>query len=448
MRGLLRKLSTVLICPIDNQEENSDQRFNYVLGVINGAIFMFGFSFLHPNTVLPVFVRQLTESNVLVGLASAIQRAGWLLPQLLVAGYAENLTYKRGLYIRANAVRLVLTWLIIPLLACCAVSRPHWTLAGFLVLSGIAAVFGGLAAVPYSDIVGKTIPGPYFGQFFATRLFLGAGLSSILAGFLVRYLLSEDSPHVFPGNFIIVFSIGAALMTIGILCYIIVREPPGKVSRRRRTFVDIVGNIPSILRKDRQFRLLLLVLVLASGLGFSLPFYIVLVQERFGASSGVAGTFLATQTLGVLLSNLFWAWLSRRSGNLSLIRVTTFGQILIPVYTLGLVYLMADTLQGSPSWVVSVAFSPVFFLIGAFISGGYIGYNSLLLSMAPEERRPTYIGVTNSLMGAAALYPLLGGIIVEFLGINMVFFLAALLCTGGFLVCLTLTESRGRKSSG
>jgi hypothetical protein len=40
---------------------------------------------IDPTSVLPAFVRQLTDSEFVVGLISAIFRGGWLLPQL-VAG--------------------------------------------------------------------------------------------------------------------------------------------------------------------------------------------------------------------------------------------------------------------------------------------------------------------------------------------------------------------------
>ena len=438
MHIILDRLSRIARFPIGGNPGEENVRFNYALGVLNGAMFMFGFSFLHPNTVLPVFVNHFTDSDFLVGLGSATLRAGWFLPQIFVAGYIENLAHKRGLYIRANIIRMTLIWLTVPLLAFCGMTHPGWTLAGFFVLIGLSAVCGGIAGLPFSDIVGKTIPGPYLGQFYATRLFLGAGVLSVFAGIIIKFVLREGSPYYFPENYMIIFSIGAAFMTIGVFAYGFVREPPSKISETRRTFREIIRNIPSLIRQDRNYGRLLAVLVLASGLGFSLPFYVILAQEKFGAPISAAGTFLAAQTLGVILSNIFWGWLSSRSGNLRLIHCNTCGQIFIPVYALLLFYFGVDFINAGPDWLVTVAFAPIFFFVGAFISGGYIGYTSYLLAIAPEERRPTYVGITNTLMGASALFPAFGGICGELFGISSIFYISCAFTACGFILSLGL----------
>ena len=54
--------------------QKGDGRYNYVVGVIQGTIFMFGVAFMDPTTVIPVFVKHFTSSDFLVGLASSIHR--------------------------------------------------------------------------------------------------------------------------------------------------------------------------------------------------------------------------------------------------------------------------------------------------------------------------------------------------------------------------------------
>jgi len=111
--------------------EKKDARFNFIVGVMNGSIFGFGTSFLDPTTVLPVFVRHFTHSDTVVGLASALHRAGWHLPQLFVAGYLERRSYRLPVYQYANLVRMTLIALILPLLAWYGLSDPGFVLSGF-----------------------------------------------------------------------------------------------------------------------------------------------------------------------------------------------------------------------------------------------------------------------------------------------------------------------------
>ena len=79
-------------------------RRDFTLGVLNGAVFQFGAAFVHPTTVLPVFLKQFTASNVLVGFGSALRLIGWYLPQLMIAGYLEGLRYKKKAYLLANSI--------------------------------------------------------------------------------------------------------------------------------------------------------------------------------------------------------------------------------------------------------------------------------------------------------------------------------------------------------
>ena len=138
-------------------------RFNFIVGVCNGGVFAFGIAFLDPTTVLPVFIRHFTTSDTLVSLGSSLHRAGWQMPQLLVAGYLERRRRRLPVYRRANAVRMSLIWAIVPLLAWGGSERPSLVLSGLLVMYGVASLFGGLAGNAYTEIVGKSLPRSHTG---------------------------------------------------------------------------------------------------------------------------------------------------------------------------------------------------------------------------------------------------------------------------------------------
>jgi MFS family permease len=87
-------------------------------------------------------------------------------------------------------------------------------------------------------------------------------------------------------------------------------------------------------------------------------------------------------------------------------------------------------------------FYPIFFLIGAASAGTFIGFKSYLLDIAPEDRRPTYIGINNTVMGIAALFPALGGVMADLVNLRGVFFVSFVLVAGGALLSLRLRRIR------
>ena len=125
MRNKLKGLTSILGTKLP---QKGNVRYNYILGITNGSLFMFGIAFINPLTVLPVFIKCFTTSDFIVGIAGSLWRMGWLLPQLLVAGYVEKIPYKRNIYLRINSIRLLLTWLTIPLVATFAITQPTFLL--------------------------------------------------------------------------------------------------------------------------------------------------------------------------------------------------------------------------------------------------------------------------------------------------------------------------------
>ncbi len=411
--------------------EHTDQRvknarFNYRIGVLNGALFMSGGAFLNPTTVLPVFVKMFTGSDFIVGLVSAMPKAGWHLPQLFIAGYLEHRVYKLPVYLWANFARMTLSWMAILAVAYLALDRPQMALGAFVVLFGVSCFCGGIAGLPFTDIVGKTILKEQRGPFYAARFFLGAGILSVLAAVVIERILGHEVLFPFPLDFLLIFSIGVFMMSVAVVCFGFVREPPEKVSDTRRTFPEIFRDIPRIVREDANYGVFLAVQFLSAGIGFSLPFYIVLAQERFHAPAQTTGVFLAIQTFGVIFSNLVWGKLSSRRGNRSVIRFTVAAQVFAPVYTIVLSFGFAGVLAGAPGWLLGLVFAPVFFVIGCTMSGMGIGFVSYLLDIAPADRRPTYIGISNTILGTAALLPAAGGLAAGWVGLNSVFVLAAI----------------------
>ena len=417
--------------------EDRDHRFNFIIGNIQGAVFMFGVSFMDPTTVLPLFVKQFTQSDFFVGLASSLHRAGWHLPQLFIAGYVERRPKRLPVYLWANTGRMVTLGSFLPILYFYGASHPATVLALFITMYGCSHLFGGFAGLPFSDLVGKTIPRTHWGTFYAVRFFTGYGVMSVIAGLVIRYILASPESYPFPSNFVVIFACGVLLMTVGYLVFGLLRERPGPVSETRRSAWMMMGEVPRILRSDANYRRTFFTQMLAATSGLALPFYIVVARERFEVDVSTAGIFLMTQTIGAALSNILWGWVSARFGNRRIIQGTLAVQVVTPLYALVLTVLAPDWLRGASDNEVLVAFLPVFFAVGSTVTGSFVGFKSYLLDIAPEDRRPTYIGITSTMLGVVSLFPAAGGVLVGLITHDGVFVLTAVA-----LVCGLWMSSR------
>lgn len=124
--------------PETTSRESSDPHYrrNYLLGLLNGALFMCGTTFIGPSTVLPAFILHFTQSRFVVGLAGSLHRMGWSLPQLLISNYVERLRYKMPFYRASNAIRMSLLAAVVPLIYFGLRSIPGWCWWGFSCSSG------------------------------------------------------------------------------------------------------------------------------------------------------------------------------------------------------------------------------------------------------------------------------------------------------------------------
>ncbi|MBK8798203.1 MAG: hypothetical protein IPM07_18580 [Anaerolineales bacterium] len=70
-------------------------RWNFTVNLIDIAFITLGISLVSRDTVLPVLVSTLTDSNLAIGLIAALYGMGIYLPQLFTANFTERLRYKK-----------------------------------------------------------------------------------------------------------------------------------------------------------------------------------------------------------------------------------------------------------------------------------------------------------------------------------------------------------------
>ena len=205
-------------------------RRNFWLGVANGTAYNVYAVVVSTEVVLALFVSKLTDSNLMVSLLLPIELGTWYFLQFAVSGHLQRRT--RGLPVY-NYMGVVRTVSGIVLAAATFVLPPSPALLlVFWLCFATNSVAAGVGALPFMNVLAKTIPSRRRGVWFGWRRFLGGALG-LLGGLLVKAVLAPDFALPFPQNFGLLFAVGAVLMVLMFISFGLVIEPEEPVDPRR-----------------------------------------------------------------------------------------------------------------------------------------------------------------------------------------------------------------------
>jgi hypothetical protein len=400
--------------PSDERARRLGPTFWKIAGA--GAAFQAGAAAVDSATIVANLVDRLTGNVFAVGAASAVLRLGWLLPQVVVGFLAQRGRKSMPFYMVGAFGRAICLALIAGLLTLATDLPGAWTAGGFLALWTVYAFISGIVAVPYNDIVGRSIAPGARSRMLALRFFGGGVLALGVALIIQRLLVTMD----FLAAHALIFALASGLMVVSSLSFVAAGEPLASrsVSSMPASFSLFVQDGVAVLRTDRRFRLFLFTQWLGGATLMALPFYVV-AANRLGFGLSDVAILLGAQTAGSLASNAVWAWLGDRFGKLRLLE----GVGVLPLAPpLGALFLLAGS--GLSSGVRLAAFALLFVAIGALVNGMTIAYLGYLMEISPDDRRPAYSAYFNALASPAALLPLLGAAIADLISLEAVFALA------------------------
>jgi MFS family permease len=401
-------------------------RWNFTCAAANGFLMNVSFAVFGVTTVLPVFVNHLTDNNLWVALLSNLEIAGWHLSQLFSAAFVLHLTYKMPVY-RVLAVVRVFTIGAIILLV---VFVPPGTalLLTFVAAYALYSLAGGLAGVPFMDVVAKIVPMETRGVLFATRRFVGGTLALITAYFVIEPVLGTMR---FPFSFALIFTVGFFAVAAGLGVMSATREPRGQPLTERLSFTETARVGAAALINDRSFRNFYVVRAAIAVNRMAMPFYIGLALTVLDMPESGAGLFLSAQTIGFISSNVIWGVLSRRWGSKMLL-VLGAGTSLIPPA----IALTVGLFGYSVPWVYYL----IFFTLGLSLTGFDLGSISYLMDISPEDRRPVYVGTMNTMSGLFLAIGLAGGYILNRFDYGVLFALSTLGAAAAVIIAIKLRD--------
>lgn len=402
-------------------------RWNFSVNLLDITLITTGLSLVSRETVLPVLVRQLTDSTVAVGLIPAVHAMGFYLPQLLAANFSEQLRYKKPFVMWLGGVGERVPYLLMALaIGWLAEPAPQLTLVLFFVLLTTTAFSAGIATPAWYDMIAKAIPVNRRGLWSGLGHGLGA-LMGVIGAFFVGRILEA---HPFPNNFARLFGLAFAAMVISWIGLALNREAPSTSTKEPLSITRYMRQLPTVLRRDPNYARFLLsrttVQLGAMGMGF----FMVYGTDRFGLDGAYVGLLTGVLVGSKALMNLAWGVVGDRAGHKGVLAAAAFtmsGAALLALLTQQPVGLVA-----------------VFALLGAYLAADEVSALNIILEFCEPADRPTYIGLTNTLLAPILIAaPLIGGLIAGRFGYPTLFgtALSIALC-GGLLLTWWVREPR------
>ncbi|MCX6031740.1 MAG: MFS transporter [Chloroflexi bacterium] len=388
--------------------------WNFTVNLVDGATFWFGASFISSATILPLFVRRLTDSPLAIGLLAVIAQAAWFLPQIFTANFMERLARKKPVVVNLGLFLERLPLWVMLLAAIVAGKSPP--IALILLLGGYAwhGLGAGVVAISWQDLIARCFPVERRGRFMGLTMFIGAG-SGVLGVGASTWLLRT---FPFPTNFVYAFLVAAAFISISWCSLALTREPVQAVTAPRRSHREYLNSLPDLVRNDHNFRRFLIARTLMALGGLGSGFVTVAAVNRWNIPDATAGLFTAALLIGQTVGNLFFGFLADRYGHkLSLV-------LGLLANVLGFVIAW---LAPAPEWYYA-AFALFGITSGAVIVSGIL----IVLEFSDSERRPTYVGIANTGVGIVSVAAPLIGTGLATIGYGWVFVASALVSLTAF----------------
>lgn len=402
-----------------DQAAHKDFRWNFSVNVLDIVFIVLGFSLISRDTVMPTLVSELTDSKLAIGLIPAIFTLGFYFPQLFSANFSEGLVYKKPFLMLLSSFGERLPYLLIGIVIWLfAVPMPALALGLFFLCLAVASFAAGYGTPAWYDMIAKVIPVRYRGIWSGMGHGVGALLGAAGALLIVGPVLAG---FPYPTNFALLFVLAFFAMAASWVMLALNREPPSTEVKQNIPITRYFSQLPAVLRANANYRRYVISrgIVLFGTMAGS--FYIIYGREELGVTMDEIGYLTLILTISTFAMNLIWGLMADRFGHKTILCIA--GAILACTAASAL-------LAPSERWLTLT-----FVLLGAYVAADTVSSLNIILEFCAPADRPTYIGLTNTLLAPLfAFAPIIGGLVATAFGFPALFGLAFVAAVIGTLM--------------
>jgi MFS family permease len=359
-------------------------------------------NFMDVDTIIPAMMIDSGGTSLHVGFLTAIMVGGTKFAQLFFASFINNKKYKKGYLLLGINLRIFsLAGLAVLFFNTDSLSS-GLIIGTIFILMSIFSLSGAFANISYTDILGKSVMHEARKSFFSIKQVVssvGVFISAFLAG---KVLVANE----YPDNYAFLFVIAAIALGVASIGFWNVREMGAS-----RFIISGIKNYFRVIRDEiktnKKFANYLM-LVNTQGIVLALmPFLILFAKENFSAGNEAVRTFLIFKVTGGVIIGSFLFYYSRRLRYQNLLYLTSFLAFLVPVY------------------VLIIPTFNIYFL--SFLGTGFaytlhkVAIEGVLLEVSNSKNRALYTGLSGAGSVLPAVFPLLGGWLIDQFGFPLFF---------------------------
>lgn len=377
-------------------------RHNFRSLIWHASFLAFAQVFIDVDTVIPAMFIEAGGSALQVGILTAIMLGGSSFTQLFFAPFISNYSFKKKFLLIGINARILALLLMAVLLFVVADSPPKHTIWLIYLLIGLFSFGGAFANIGYTDILGKSVLNQSRKPFFSVRLVLN-GLIFLLAAGLASRLVNAFE---YPINYAWMFIVGFFALSLASLGFWNLKEVvPSRLPIP--SFKAFIAMFSKELKENKNLPAFL-GFINTQGISIAfLPFVMLYAKETLETGATDTGNFLIFKIIGsvgagfslFLLSGKFrYNWL-------------LVGNALMAAVLPALLLTMGDQTPVK-----------VLFLLGGITFAVYqVSMNGVLLEVSGNANRALYTGITGAGNILPALFPLLGGWLINNYGFTLFF---------------------------
>lgn len=390
-------------------------RHNFIALLWHAGFLALAQNFIDVDTVIPGMIIDSGGNTFLIGVMTAIMLGGSSFTQLFFAPYVSNKKFKQKfLLLGINSRILALFGLGFLLFY----SQKHQINALWLIFLFITlfALGGAFANVSYNDILGKSLYAEQRKIFLSTKQIL-SGVIVLVSAFFAKYILTL---HVYPLNYAFMLLIGATSLFLASGGFWSIKEVvPSQL--KIKGFSDFKYQLLKELRENPRLKYFL-GFINTQGIAISfLPFVMLYAKNIFETGTNATGQFLLFKMIGIVLVSVM-VLLGAKKIKYNILLVTN---VLLTIFMSLLLLFFKQAFD-----------IKYIFMMGGIVYSLYsITMNGLLLEVSGTKNRTLYTGFAGAGNILPALFPLIGGAVINTWGFHVFFVMfIAVIATALFFI--------------